>query len=106
MLVLCLRREGKSYARFLRQLPAALLLINLSPKPHRYDGSMKSAGASAVDLFHYNLPSVHRFCQANFFCTHSMITIVQRVLEAKVTVHGEVVGAIPHGLLALAAVVK
>jgi D-tyrosyl-tRNA(Tyr) deacylase len=35
-----------------------------------------------------------------------MITIVQRVSEAKVTVAGEVVGAIGPGLLALAAVVK
>jgi len=35
-----------------------------------------------------------------------MITIVQRVTEARVTVAGEVVGAIDAGLLALAAVVK
>ena len=35
-----------------------------------------------------------------------MITIVQRVLEANVTVAGEVVGAIGQGLLALTAVVK
>ena len=35
-----------------------------------------------------------------------MITIVQRVLEAKVTVDGETVGAIGPGLVALAAVVK
>ena len=35
-----------------------------------------------------------------------MITIVQRVLEAKVTVEGETVGAIGPGLVALAAVVK
>ena len=35
-----------------------------------------------------------------------MITIVQRVSEAKVTVDGEVVGAIGSGLVALAAVVK
>lgn len=35
-----------------------------------------------------------------------MITIVQRVSEAKVTVAGEVVGAIGPGLLALTAVVK
>ena len=35
-----------------------------------------------------------------------MITVVQRVAEAKVTVAGEAVGAIGPGLLALAAVVK
>ena len=35
-----------------------------------------------------------------------MITIVQRVSEAEVTVAGEVVGAIGPGILALAAVVK
>ena len=35
-----------------------------------------------------------------------MITIVQRVSEAKVTVDGEIVGAIGPGILALAAVVK
>ena len=35
-----------------------------------------------------------------------MIVIVQRVLEAKVVVDDQVVGAIAHGLLALAAVVK
>ena len=35
-----------------------------------------------------------------------MITIVQRVIEARVTVAGEVVGAISSGLLALAAVAK
>jgi D-aminoacyl-tRNA deacylase len=35
-----------------------------------------------------------------------MITIVQRVSEAKVVVDGEIVGAIGIGLLALAAVVK
>jgi D-tyrosyl-tRNA(Tyr) deacylase len=35
-----------------------------------------------------------------------MITIVQRVSEAKVVVDGEIVGAIGPGLLALAAVVK
>lgn len=35
-----------------------------------------------------------------------MITVVQRVSEARVTVAGEVVGAIGPGLLALAAVVK
>jgi D-tyrosyl-tRNA(Tyr) deacylase len=35
-----------------------------------------------------------------------MITIVQRVLEAKVVVDGQTVGAIGPGLLALAAVVK
>jgi D-aminoacyl-tRNA deacylase len=35
-----------------------------------------------------------------------MITIVQRVLEARVTARGEVVSAIGRGLLALAAVVK
>jgi D-aminoacyl-tRNA deacylase len=35
-----------------------------------------------------------------------MITIVQRVSEAKVTVAGEIVGAIGPGILALAAVVK
>jgi len=35
-----------------------------------------------------------------------MITIVQRVSEAKVTVEGQIVGAIGQGILALAAVVK
>jgi D-tyrosyl-tRNA(Tyr) deacylase len=35
-----------------------------------------------------------------------MITIVQRVSEARVTVAGEIVGSIGPGLLALAAVVK
>lgn len=34
-----------------------------------------------------------------------MITIIQRVLEAKVTVAGETIGEIGHGLVALAAVV-
>lgn len=38
--------------------------------------------------------------------TQSMITIVQRVSEARVEVAGEVVGAIDVGLLALAAVVR
>lgn len=35
-----------------------------------------------------------------------MITIVQRVIEAKVSVANEVVGAIGHGIVALAAVVR
>jgi D-aminoacyl-tRNA deacylase len=35
-----------------------------------------------------------------------MITIVQRVIEARVVVEGEIVGAIGPGLLALTAVVK
>jgi D-tyrosyl-tRNA(Tyr) deacylase len=35
-----------------------------------------------------------------------MITVVQRVSEAKVVVAGEIVGAVGHGLLALAAVAR
>src|SRR5687768_7271341 len=59
-----------------------------------------------------NLHAHRPNCQANSLApiqrrtSLPMITIVQRVSEAKVTVGGEVVGAIGPGLLALAAVMR
>jgi D-tyrosyl-tRNA(Tyr) deacylase len=39
--------------------------------------------------------------QANFFYLHQMITIIQRVSEASVTIHGIVKSKISHGFLIL-----